>query len=111
MRADQRARRDAFLSKIGVHPVVMGVLNLTPDSFSDGGLFQSTDAAILHAEKMTRAGADIVDVVADIRRYFDRSLALSAKAGVPEARIVLDPGIGFSKTARQNIAVVARLGE
>jgi dihydropteroate synthase len=52
-----------------------------------------------------------LDIVADIRRYFERSLALSAQAGIPESRIILDPGIGFSKTASQNIAAVARLGE
>ena len=57
MRADQRARRDAFLSQIGTRPVVMGVLNVTPDSFSDGGLFQSADAAVAHAGKMVGEGA------------------------------------------------------
>ena len=65
MRADQRARRDAFLSQIGTRPVVMGVLNVTPDSFSDGGLFQSADAAVAHAGKMIGEGADIVDVGAE----------------------------------------------
>ena len=59
MRADQRARRDAFLSLIGTRPVVMGVLNITPDSFSDGGSFQSADTALAHADKMIRAGADL----------------------------------------------------
>jgi len=203
MRADQRARRDAFLAKIGTRPVVMGVLNLTPDSFSDGGQFRSVDAAIAHARQMARDGADIIDVGAestrpgavavpeaeelarlepvlaelgdlpvsidttkarvaeraveagvilvndvwglqrdpamagtvaaseaavvimhnraekdrtidiidDIRRFFDRSLALAGKAGVPAERIILDPGIGFAKTSRQNVDAVRRLGE
>jgi dihydropteroate synthase len=203
MRADQRARRDGFLSKIGVRPVVMGVLNVTPDSFSDGGLYQSADTAIAHAWKMAGEGADIIDIgaestrpgalavsaaeelarlasvlaalsgvpisvdttkadvaaravalgailvndvwglqrdpamaetvastgaalvimhnrlekdrdldiVADIRRFFDRSLALAAKAGIPADRIILDPGIGFAKSSRQNIEVIRRLGE
>src|ERR1700682_6527339 len=62
MRAEQRARRDAFLSKIGARPVVMGVLNVTPDSFSDGGLFQSAETAVIHARQMAHDGADIVDV-------------------------------------------------
>ncbi len=43
-------------------PLVMGVLNVTPDSFSDGGKFFATDAAIRQAERMFAAGAAIVDV-------------------------------------------------
>lgn len=203
MRADQRARRDAFLGKIGIRPVVIGVLNVTPDSFSDGGLFQSAEAAAARARQMTGEGADIIDVgaestrpgaaavpeaeellrlepvlaalgdlpvsidttkarvaahaveagailvndvwglqrdpamagtvaaseaalvimhnraetdrdidiVDDMRRFFDHSLALAAKAGIPVERIILDPGIGFAKTSRQNVDAVRRLGE
>lgn len=43
-------------------PAVMGVLNVTPDSFSDGGQFSSRDEAIRHALEMIAAGADVVDV-------------------------------------------------
>lgn len=42
--------------------VVMGVLNVTPDSFSDGGRFHAADAAIAHALRMRDQGADIIDV-------------------------------------------------
>ena len=42
--------------------VVMGVLNVTPDSFSDGGLYTDLDAAVAHGLALTEAGADIVDV-------------------------------------------------
>jgi len=206
MRADQRARRDGFLSKLGVHPLVMGILNVTPDSFSDGGRFLAADAAVAHAKAMAAQGCAIIDiggestrpgatpvpevdelerigtvvvqlanelavplsvdtykasvaaravdlgailindvwglqkdpgmadtvaaaeaavvimhnrsekdagldVVADLRRFFDRSLALAARAGIAERFILLDPGIGFGKTARQNIDAIARLGE
>ena len=44
------------------HPVVMGVLNVTPDSFSDGGQFSDLDAAVAHGIALHRAGADIVDI-------------------------------------------------
>jgi dihydropteroate synthase len=202
MRAEVRAKRDAFLHKLKSRPAVMGILNVTPDSFSDGGRFQAFDAAIAHAKSMVVAGCDIVDIggestrpsatpvseaeelarvgevlraladlldvplsidtskaavaaraiatgaavindvwglqkdrdmaavvaetdaaliimhnreekdervdiLADIRRFFDRSLALAAKAGVPEEVIILDPGIGFGKTSRQNVEAVA----
>jgi dihydropteroate synthase len=181
----------------------MGVLNVTPDSFSDGGLFQSAESAGTRARAMLADGADIIDVgaestrpgaiavseseelsrlepiltllhelpisidtykapvaawatahgailvndvwglqrdpamaetvaaseaalvimhnraekdaaldvVDDMRRYFDRSLALAAKAGIPAEHIILDPGIGFGKTTKQNIEAVRRLSE
>jgi dihydropteroate synthase len=206
MRADQRARRDDFLKLIGAHPVVMGILNVTPDSFSDGGRFLAAEAAVAHARSMAAQGCAIVDVggestrpgatavaeaeelarigavvamlanelavplsidtykagvaaravelgaimvndvwglqrdpamadtvaaaeaavvimhnrgekdgtldvIADLRRFFDRSLALAMRAGIPDRHIVLDPGVGFGKTARQNIEAIARLGE
>ena len=202
MRPKLREKRDAFLRKIGSRPVIMGILNLTPDSFSDGGRFQAADAAIAHARRMAADGCDIVDVggestrpdatavsetdelarvepilaelarmldipvsidtykakvatravalgavlindvwglqkdpamaeavgeaeaalvimhnrankdetldiMSDIRRFFDRSLALAETAGIPRAHIILDPGIAFGKTARQNLDAIA----
>jgi dihydropteroate synthase len=47
---------------IGKRTLVMGVLNVTPDSFSDGGEFLSLDSALAHAEQMIAEGADIIDV-------------------------------------------------
>jgi dihydropteroate synthase len=47
---------------IGARTLVMGVLNVTPDSFSDGGEFLSLDSALAHAEQMIAEGADIIDV-------------------------------------------------
>src|SRR5215217_4936330 len=62
MRVEVRAKRDAFLHKLKSRPAVMGILNVTPDSFSDGGRFQAFDAAIAHAKSMVVAGCDIVDI-------------------------------------------------
>jgi dihydropteroate synthase len=206
MRAEHRARRDAFLARIGTRPIVMGILNLTSDSFSDGGRYVTTEAALSHAKKMAAQGCDIIDVggestrpgaspideneelariepffgefamkldvpfsidtykskiaaravelgsilindvwglqkdpamaetvaateaavvimhnrtekdaaidiMADIRIFFSRSLALAEAAGIPRSRIILDPGVAFGKTARQNVEVLRRLGE
>ncbi len=44
------------------HTYVMGILNVTPDSFSDGGRFQQLDLALAHTEQMIREGAAIIDV-------------------------------------------------
>lgn len=46
----------------GERTLVMGVLNVTPDSFSDGGQFFSFDQAIAHAEQMINEGADVIDI-------------------------------------------------
>jgi dihydropteroate synthase len=43
-------------------PVVMGVVNVTPDSFSDGGMYLDVDAAVEHGEELVREGAALVDV-------------------------------------------------
>ncbi|MEQ1517206.1 MAG: dihydropteroate synthase [Usitatibacteraceae bacterium] len=43
-------------------PLVMGIVNVTPDSFSDGGKFLARDAAIAHARKLVEDGADILDI-------------------------------------------------
>src|SRR5690606_26064738 len=48
--------------------LVMGVLNITPDSFSDGGEWISADKALEHAAAMIRAGADILDIGAESTR-------------------------------------------
>ena len=44
------------------HPVVMGILNVTPDSFSDGGRYQGLEFALSHAEEMMRDGAAMIDI-------------------------------------------------
>lgn len=45
-----------------LHPVVMGILNTTPDSFSDGGRYQGLEHALNHAETMIRDGATMIDI-------------------------------------------------
>lgn len=44
------------------HTYIMGILNVTPDSFSDGGKFDQLDTALYQAEKMLKEGADIIDI-------------------------------------------------
>ena len=45
-----------------LHPVVMGILNVTPDSFSDGGRYRGLEFAVSHAEEMIRDGATMIDI-------------------------------------------------
>jgi dihydropteroate synthase len=187
--------------------LVMGIINVTPDSFSDGGQFLDAPKAIEHARTLKDEGADLldlgaestrpyggaksvsldeelarlkpvlaetvalgvpvsidttkaavaaralelgavivndvwglqrdpdmvrvvaeysatvvvmhnrdkadgtIDMMADVKDFFARSLDLAAKAGIARERIVLDPGIGFGKTPEQNLSVLAHFGE
>ena len=188
------------------YPAVMGILNVTPDSFSDGGQFDAPERALAQARRMIAEGADIldigaestrpygsrpitadeewqrlapvladvvalgtpvsidsmkaavvaralnagvaiandvwglqrdpemarvvadhdapvvvmhnrdevdpsIDIVDDMKSFFDRTLAIAAKAGIPERHLVLDPGIGFGKTPQQSMIALARLRE
>ncbi|HEX6103425.1 MAG TPA: dihydropteroate synthase, partial [Alphaproteobacteria bacterium] len=43
-------------------PLVVGVINVTPDSFSDGGRFFDPDAAVAHARRLAAEGADLIDL-------------------------------------------------
>jgi dihydropteroate synthase len=188
-------------------PLVMGILNVTPDSFSDGGVFLDPDAAIRRAHRMAEDGADLIDVgaestrpygdaiavpveeelrrldqvvpaiarlgvpisidtmkaevarwaldagasiandvwglqrdpalvrviaergvpvivmhnreradpaldiMADIKAFFARSLDIADRAGIRREAIVLDPGIGFGKTPDQSMTAIAHLAE
>jgi dihydropteroate synthase len=193
-------------------PLVMGIVNVTPDSFSDGGLFTNIDVAVAHGLKLIRDGADLLDiggessrpgavpvsleeelhrvvgvveqlaaqsvvplsidtckaevarqclergahiinditaltgdaampgvvrkasagvilmhmqgtpatmqinpqyenVVRDITRFFEARLRDLTDSGIPGHRIALDPGIGFGKTAKHNLELLARLEE
>jgi dihydropteroate synthase len=184
-------------------PLVMGILNVTPDSFSDGGKFDVPERALAQARRMIADGAEIIDIgaestrpygaqpvtadeewarlvpvltdvvtlgtpvsidsmkaqvvakalaagvaivndiwglqrdpdmarvvaehkapvvvmhnrddvdpaidiIADIKAFFARSLEIAAKAGIPESHVVLDPGIGFGKTPEQSMMALAR---
>jgi dihydropteroate synthase len=193
---------------LGRETQLMGILNVTPDSFYDGGRFATTEAAVGQARRLVEEGAAVVDVggqstrpgareeigveeeiarvrpvverlaaavavpisidtfqpevaraalaagahlVNDVRgfqgdpamaavvaqyrcpvvlmhwdrgfsaapgdaigkiiAYFGRSLALARAAGVAEEGIILDPGIGFSKTAEESLEITGRIGE
>jgi dihydropteroate synthase len=204
-----RQRAEGTLARLlaAGRPAVMGILNVTPDSFSDGGRFFDPGRALEHAGQMVGAGADIIDVgaessrpyggavpvslaeemrrlepvlpglvalgvpisidtmkakvaawalsagaamvndvwglqrdsdmasvvaghrvpviimhnretvdpaldiMAEIVGFFRRSLEIAQRTGIARDCIVLDPGIGFGKTAEQSLLVLSRLRE
>ena len=60
--------KDGKSLTVGVRTLVMGVLNYTPDSFSDGGKWNNVDVALKHMEEMVADGADIIDIGAESSR-------------------------------------------
>ena len=70
---------DALARLLGkARPLVMGVLNVTPDSFSDGGRFLDPAAAIAQARRLAAEGADIIDVGAESTRPYGGAVRISA---------------------------------
>ena len=57
-------------------PLVMGVLNVTPDSFSDGGRFLDPQLAVAHAQRLVGEGADIVDIGAESTRPYGGAVSV-----------------------------------
>ncbi|MFI7431091.1 dihydropteroate synthase [Micromonospora sp. NPDC049836] len=91
-------------------PVVMGVLNVTPDSFSDGGRYADLDAAVGHGVRLREAGADLVDVGGESTRPgADRVDAGTETARVlPVIRELRAAGIPVSiDTSRARVAEAA----
>ncbi|HXN20429.1 MAG TPA: dihydropteroate synthase [Candidatus Binatus sp.] len=66
---------------LGERTLVMGVLNVTPDSFSDGGLFLDTDTAVARALEIERAGADILDIGAESTRPGSTAISADEELG------------------------------
>src|SRR5579859_7321140 len=77
--------------ELGARTLVMGILNVTPDSFSDGGKFLSRDHAVAHALKMLDDGADLIDIGGE-----------STRPGTP----VVETGIPAAEELRRIMPVI-----
>src|SRR2546422_11516365 len=79
-------------------PLVMGVLNVTPDSFSDGGCFLDPAAALEQASRMIAEGADILDIGAESTRPYGGAVAVAAGRGIlaPGPRLPLRVATGVA---------------
>src|SRR3954454_22761387 len=91
-------------------PVLMGVVNVTPDSFSDGGRWDTTGAAIAHGRDLLRDGADILDIGGGAARPGATRPLVQEELGrvVPVIRALADDGATVSvDTMRAEVAVAA----
>jgi dihydropteroate synthase len=96
--------------EIGAGPVVMGVLNVTPDSFSDGGRYADRDAAVAHAIELRAQGADIVDVGGESTRPGAERVDADTETArvVPVIRELAATGLPLSvDTTRAAVAAAA----
>lgn len=95
-------------------PLIMGVLNVTPDSFSDGGDFARTEAAVAHALAMVGDGADIIDVGGETTKPGAGRVPVEEEQRriMPVIRELVDHGIRISVDTMNaaTAAATARLG-
>ena len=85
--------RDGRQIAVGGKTLVVGILNFTPDSFSDGGKYYSVDAATAHAAQLIEYGADILDVGAESTR--PGAVPVSAEEEISRLKKVLPVVKGF----------------
>jgi dihydropteroate synthase len=76
-------------------PLVMGILNVTPDSFSDGGQFFDAARAVAHAREMTAQGADIIDIGAESTRPYGGAVAVTAEDEIARLQDVLPQAVAL----------------
>jgi dihydropteroate synthase len=91
--------RDPLLPRLlsAGRPLVMGILNITPDSFSDGGLFDDPDRAIAQAHRMIEEAADIIDVGAESTRPYGDATPVGADEEIERLRHVLPAVIAMGR--------------
>ncbi len=93
---------------IGRRPLVMGIVNVTPDSFSDGGLYAVADAAVAHGLELVEQGADLLDVGGESTRPGSQPVPLEEELGrvVPVVeRLAARTGIPISvDTSKAEVA-------
>jgi dihydropteroate synthase len=75
----------------------MGILNVTPDSFSDGGVFFAHDAAVAHAGQMIEEGADIIDVGAESTRPYGNAVPVTAEEEMRRLEAVLPAAVSLGR--------------
>jgi dihydropteroate synthase len=84
------------LLKLG-RPLVMGILNVTPDSFSDGGQFFDPAVAIAHARDMAEQGADILDIGAESTRPYGGARPVTAEDEMERLKPVLPAVVALGR--------------
>ena len=93
--------------ELGARTLVMGVVNITPDSFSDGGFFLDAEKAVAHALRLVDEGADILDLGAESTRPGSHSGGADAAVGAQEEQARLLPVLNGILKARPHAVISA----
>ena len=99
-----------LVPQVGARPAVMGILNVTPDSFSDGGRWDTTEKAIARGRRLVADGADLVDVGGESTRPGAHRVDTATEAArvVPVIRELAAAGVSCSvDTTRSPVAAAA----
>jgi dihydropteroate synthase len=100
--------------ELGKRTLIMGIVNVTPDSFSDGGQFLDRDAAVAHAERLLNEGADILDIGGESTRpgaRVDVSVAKppdTRKTTTPNLKVGT-PAVSGEEECKRVLPVIAEL--
>ena len=104
----QLRTRQLTLPAAGQLPLLMGIVNVTPDSFSDGGRHTNIDAAVDHGLQLATAGADILDVGGESTRPFADPVTAEEewrRVGEVVRRLAAESGLPVSiDTSKSNVA-------
>jgi dihydropteroate synthase len=103
--------RSSFAGLSVQRPLIMGVLNVTPDSFSDGGKFLKTDAAIAHGVALLEQGADIIDVGGESTRPGAAAVSPDEETArvVPVVKALAEKGAKVSIDTRRAVTMDAAI--
>jgi len=108
------APRGAFAGLLLDRPLLMGIVNVTPDSFSDSGAFAGPDDAVAHGRALIEAGADILDIGGESTRPGSEAvpLAVERERVMPVLTALIDRGVPLSIDTRKAalMADATRLG-
>lgn len=95
--------------ELGKRTLIMGVINVTPDSFSDGGQFLDRDTAIAHAERLLAEGADILDIGGESTRPGARVETVSTKPPETKASANQKSAVTAEEELKRVLPVIAEL--
>ncbi len=96
--------------ELGKRTLIMGIVNVTPDSFSDGGQFLDRDQAVAHAERLLEEGADILDIGGESTRPGARVDAGGPKpADLKKGPAVSAPTVSAEEELKRVLPVIAEL--
>ena len=92
-------------------PLVMGIVNVTPDSFSDGGKFLASDLAIAHARRLIEEGADIIDIGGESTRPGAAATSLQEELDrvMPVLAAIIGDGVPVSVDTQKPAVMIAAI--